>query len=244
MSVGLLHPHWAAPGSVRAACTLRTGGVSAAPWATLNLGTHVGDDPAAVAENRRRVASELQLPAEPVWLQQVHGVRVADIDHEAVPAPADAACTRRAGVVLAILVADCLPVLLASSDGAVIAAAHAGWRGLAGGVLEATVAAMGVMPGKLCAWLGPAIGPRAFEVGAEVRSAFVAADAAAAAAFVANARGRWQCDLALLARQRLAGLGVAQVSAAGLCTHDDAARCFSFRRDGQGGRMAALIWRT
>ena len=246
MSVALLEAAWPSPTTVRAVCTLRGGGVSAVPYDSLNLGAHVGDDPQAVAENRRRVAAALALPAAPLWLQQVHGAEVLDADsaaaHGAVLPAADAACTRQPGRVLAILVADCMPVLFASDSGDCIAAAHAGWRGLAGGVLEATVAAMRREPRRLQAWLGPAIGPRHFEVGAEVRDAFLAHDAAAAAAFTANERGRWQCDLELLARQRLQALGLTRIGAAALCTHAAPQRCYSYRRDGRTGRMAALIW--
>jgi hypothetical protein len=239
-----LRPRWGAPPGVHAACTLRAGGASAAPWDTLNLGGHVGDEPAAVAENRRRVAAALALPSGPCWLEQVHGTHVADADAPAGAAgPADAAVTRLPGRVLAILVADCMPVLFASDDGAVLGAAHAGWRGLAGGVLEATLAAMRVPAQTVHAWLGPAIGPAAFEVGDEVRAAFLAQDTGAGAAFAANARGRWQCDLELLARRRLAAAGVRQVAAAGLCTASRPRECFSFRRDGRTGRMAALLWR-
>ena len=249
MSPALLLPQWAAPPGVRAACTLRGGGTSAAPWDSLNLGSHVGDDPAAVAENRRRVAEALALPAAPFWLEQVHGTHVADADAlaRAVPGaaavPADAAVTRERGRVLAILVADCLPVLFASADGSVLGAAHAGWRGLAAGVLEATLAAMRVPAASVHAWLGPAIGVGQFEVGDEVRAAFTAQDAGAVGAFHANARGRWQCDLLLLARRRLAAAGVRQVTGAQLCTASNPRECFSFRRDGRTGRMAALLWR-
>jgi YfiH family protein len=243
MSIEWLSPEWGVPPTVRAVCTLRSGGVSAAPFASLNLATGVGDEPAAVAENRRRLRAALALPAEPLWLQQSHGVTVVAADAEAAPGPADAAVTSQDDRVLAIMVADCMPVLFASDDGAVIGAAHAGWRGLASGVLEATVEAMGVDPRRVHAWLGPAIGPRHFEVGAEVRAQFLAGDARAAAGFTANARGRWQCDLALLAKQRLARLGLKQLSAVQRCTYADAAGCYSYRRDGQTGRMAALIWR-
>jgi YfiH family protein len=245
-----LRPQWGAPAGVHAACTLRGGGVSAAPWDSLNLGDHVGDDPAAVAGNRQRIAMALALPAAPRWLQQVHGTRVLDVDagvdagpDAATPGPADAAVTRQPGRVLAILVADCLPVLFASADGHVLAAAHAGWRGLAGGVLEATLAAMRVPADSVHAWLGPAIGADAFEVGGEVREAFLAHDAGAGAAFGQNTRGRWQCDLPLLARRRLAAAGVVRVSDAQLCTASHPLQCFSYRRDGRTGRMAALLWR-
>ncbi|HVN98779.1 MAG TPA: peptidoglycan editing factor PgeF [Steroidobacteraceae bacterium] len=246
MNPGFLAASWRAPGAVRAGCTLRTGGSSAAPYASLNLGDHVGDDPAAVERNRSQLRAVLRLPSEPLWLQQVHGTGVLEADAPGAAGravQADAAVTRQAGRVLAILVADCMPVLFASADGTVLAAAHAGWRGLCGGVLESTVHAMRVEPRGLHAWLGPAIGVRHFEVGEEVRAAFVAHDAGAAAAFAANARGRWQCDLGALARQRLAALGVTQVTAADVCTYSDAARCYSYRRDGRTGRMAALLWR-
>ena len=241
--VAVLVPQWPAPAAVRAAFTLRAGGVSAAPYDSLNLGTHVGDGAAAVAENRRRVRRQLQLPQEPAWLEQVHGSDVADVDAPAgAPARADAALARRAGRVCAVQVADCLAVLLAARDASAVAVAHAGWRGLAAGVLEATVAALGGAAGDLIAWLGPAISQPHFEVGAEVRDAFIARDPGASGAFTANARGRWQCDLAALARRRLGALGVTAISGGSWCTYADPARCFSFRRDGRCGRMAALIW--
>ena len=251
--------HWGAPARVQAAHSLRSGGVSVAPFASLNVGAHVDDQRIAVMENRRRLREALALPVEPLWLNQVHGTVVLDADTDAAAAAtatdvarrglvpeADAAVTRQVGRVLAIMVADCLAVLLASDDGQVIAAAHAGWRGLAAGVLEAAVSAMQVRPQNVYAWLGPAIGAAHFEVGDEVRAAFVtrAADELAAAAFTPNARGRWQCDLAMLARQRLNALGVQQVASAQLCTYAQESQCFSFRRDGRTGRMAALIWRT
>lgn len=237
-------PQWAAPARVRAAFTLRTGGVSAAPFDTLNLGGHVGDDPMRVAENRRRVAQALSLPAAPVWLQQVHGVAVHELGTPGgVPrGPADAAVTRATGIVCAVLVADCLPVLLASRDGAVVGVAHAGWRGLAAGVLEATIRAMAVPAAQLVAWLGPSIGPQHFEVGEDVRSAFVQGAAAAADAFRPGREGHWWCDLPRLAHQRLAACGIREIAADGSCTFADRERFFSFRRDGDCGRMAALAW--
>jgi YfiH family protein len=244
MSEAFLQADWGAPATLRAGCTLRGGGRSEAPYASFNLGAHVGDDPAAVAANRALLRATLRLPAEPSWLQQVHGINVADADANAPAGPADAAVTRTGTRPLAILVADCMPVLLASADGAVLGAAHAGWRGLCAGVLEATVHAMGVGPQGIHAWLGPAIGAEHFEVGEEVRAAFVAHDAHASAAFTANARGRWQCDLQWLAHSRLAALGVRQIVTAGLCTYADAARCYSYRREGRTGRMAALLWRA
>jgi polyphenol oxidase len=267
----MLLPDWGAPPSVRAAFTLRTGGVSVAPYDSLNLGAHVGDAPASVAENRRRVHAQLGLPAEPAWLQQVHGTEVADLDALVPPdvAPgrtgsagagaagraggeaaseailrADSSVTRVPGRVCVIQVADCMPVLFAARDGSAVGAAHAGWRGLAGGVLEATVLKLGIAPDQLLAWLGPTISPEHFEVGDDVRTAFMSYDPSAASAFEANARRRWQCDLYALARRRLAVLGVQDVSGGGWCTYADAARFFSYRRDGQCGRMAALIWMT
>jgi purine-nucleoside/S-methyl-5'-thioadenosine phosphorylase / adenosine deaminase len=240
----VLTPEWRVAPTVRAAFTLRSGGVSAAPFDSLNLGAHVGDVAAAVAENRRRVRLRLGLPAEPAWLEQVHGTRVADLDGSGAEAraPADAVLTRAPGRVCVVQVADCLPVLFAARDASAVAVAHAGWRGLAAGVLEATVARLGVLPANLCAWLGPAISARHFEVGCEVREAFLARDPGSGAAFELNARGRWQCDLAALARRRLKALGVAEVSGGLGCTYADSARFFSFRRDGRCGRMAALIW--
>ena len=241
----LIEPQWPAPPGVRAAFTLRTGGVSAAPYDSFNCAAHVGDDAAAVAENRRRLCERLALAQAPTWLEQVHGTRVAVLSGSPEPlAPADAVVTRVAGRVCVVQVADCLPVLLASRDGAAVGAAHAGWRGLAAGVLEAAVRALGADPGEVLAWLGPAIGPGAFEVGSEVREAFLQAGPAAAAAFTPNARGRWQCDLTALARQRLEALGVRQIYGGSWCTYADPARFFSYRRDGRSGRMAGLIWRS
>jgi YfiH family protein len=244
--VQILWPEWPAPPSVRAAFTLRQGGVSAAPFDSLNVGVHVGDEAAAVAENRRRVRARLSLPEEPAWIEQVHGVKVVDLDAAAQAAgspAADAAITRRAGRVCVVQVADCLPVLLATRDGSAVAAAHAGWRGLAAGVLEATMKRLAADPSDLIAWIGPGIGAAHFEVGAEVREAVIAHDAAATEAFTANPRGRWQCDLAGLARRRLAALGFGAVFGRKWCTYADASRFFSYRRDGRCGRMAALIWR-
>jgi len=240
-------PDWPAPPAVRAAFTLRMGGVSAAPFDSLNVGAHAGDAGAAVTENRRRVRAQLRLPAEPLWLEQVHGIEVADLDAACggASAPhltADAAIARRAGSVCAIQVADCMPVLFAARDGCAVAAAHAGWRGLAAGVLEATLARLAVAPAGLIAWLGPAIGPAHFEVGGEVRAAFLAHDAASGSAFTANTRGRWQCDLNVLARRRLNAAGVTAVFGGGWCTYSDPLRFFSYRRAGRCGRMAALIW--
>lgn len=246
--IGIIAPRWPVPARVQAAFTLRTGGVSAPPFESLNVGTHVGDAPQSVQENRRLLSEQLRLPAEPTWLQQIHGAGVADLDRDtpfdrdASPRVADAAFTRREDRVCVIQVADCIPVLLAARDGSAVAAAHAGWRGLAGGVLEATIRSLGLEAEELCAWLGPGIGRRHFEVGDEVRAAFVESDAAAAADFEPNPRGRWQCDLPRLARRRLLRLGLREISGGDACTYADAERFFSYRRDGRCGRMAALIW--
>ena len=238
----LIIPDWPAPAGVAALSTTRAGGVSGGAYASLNLGDHVGDDPAAVAENRRRVAS--RLPGEAVWLEQVHGCEVVGLDRAARIPPADGAISRSPVKACVIMTADCLPVLFCDRAGTVVGAAHAGWRGLLGGVLENTVAAMGVSPAEVLAWLGPAIGPSAFEVGDEVRAAFVARDAKAQSAFVANEGGRWLADLYALARQRLAASGVVDVSGGDRCTFTEQDRFFSYRRDGKTGRMATMAWLT
>ena len=237
---------WPAPLGVRALSTFRgdaQSGISQGPYGWFNLGDHVGDDPAAVAENRRRLRAAAGLPGEPSWLSQVHGVAVADLDSPAGHGAADAAITRAAGKVCAILTADCLPILFASDSGDAVAAAHAGWRGLAAGVIEATVHALRVPPESLLAWLGPAIGPKHFEVGAEVRDALLKDDARAGLAFEPNARGRFMADLEMLARRRLQKLGVSRINGGGECTFARPDRFFSHRRDGITGRQATLIWR-
>jgi len=235
-------PDWPVPRAVRAAVSLRSGGASGGPFASLNLGGHVGDDPAAVAENRARLAVSLGLPAEPLWLEQVHGSDVASFGGARAPM-ADASVALEQGQVCAVLVADCLPVLLADREGTCVAAAHAGWRGLAAGVIEKTVASLPVAPERLVAWLGPAIGPDAFEVGAEVREQFLAVDAGAEGLFRPSPAGRWMADLFGLARRRLAAAGVTSVQGGGLCTVSDPGRFFSYRLDGLTGRLAALVWR-
>lgn len=220
--------------------TTRAGGVSGAPWDSFNLGDHVGDDSARVAANRARLRRDL--PGEPGWLRQVHSARVVRLGDAPNP-EADAAFTRERGRVCAVLTADCLPVLFCDRAGSVVAAAHAGWRGLAGGVLEATVAAMQVPPGEIIAWMGAAIGPQAFEVGDDVRDAFVTRHAAAAEAFAPHATpGKWLADIYRLARLRLGAVGVQAVHGGGRCTFSEADNFFSYRRDGVTGRMAALVW--
>jgi len=233
-------PDWPAPAGVKGLMTTREGGVSQAPWASLNLGDHVGDNPAHVAANRARLRQ--QLPNEPAWLRQVHSARVVEVGREPNP-EADAAYSRQSGQVCAVLTADCLPVLFCDRAGSVVAAAHAGWRGLAGGVLEATVAAMRVPPGEILVWMGAAIGPQAFEVGDEVREAFVAQHAEASGAFVPQPLpGKWLADIYRLARIRLNRAGVQAIYGGGRCTYQEAETFYSYRRDGITGRMAALIW--
>ena len=237
-----LIPDWPAPANVHALVTTRTGGVSRPPWDSFNLGDHVDDHPADVAENRRRL--RLHLPADPVWLKQVHGTTCVDAATVPNGTAADAAFARQPDTVCAILTADCLPILLCDETGSVVAAAHAGWRGLAAGITEATIAGMQVPGQRLIAWLGPAIGPRHFEVGNEVREAFMAHDRRAADAFIAGAENKWLCDIYLLARQRLEGLGLCRITSVDFCTVTDNTRFYSYRRDGVTGRMASLIWRT
>lgn len=251
-------PDWPGPPNVRAVTTTREG-PSRSPYG-FNVGTRCGDDPAAVAKNRVFLHEVLYLPSDPRWLQQVHGTRVVTFDSAVqydellpqdpetggasqTPEPhADAAVTRSPGVVLAIQTADCLPVLLAADDGSEIAAAHAGWRGLSAGVLENTLAAMRTPPPNIIAWLGPAIAARSYEVGDEVRAAFLAHDAAAGAAFVATRPGHWSCDLYELARQRLRAAGISCIAGGGFDTSSDP-RLHSYRRDGtNSGRMASLAW--
>jgi YfiH family protein len=218
--------------------------VSRGPFESFNLGDHVGDDPEAVQRNRVLLRQALNLPAEPLWLKQVHGTNVVDAATAAPGVTADGAYTNKPGVVLAALTADCLPVFLCGRAGTKIALLHAGWRGLAGGVIEAGVDRLGVAGTDLLAWLGPAIGPDSYEVGDEVRAAFIDHDAAAVSAFRANGRGGWWADLYDLASQRLRALGVREVHGGQYCTLREQDCFFSYRRDGQCGRMASLLWLT
>lgn len=234
-------PDWPAPANVRAMQTIRSGGVSQAPYDTMNLGLHVGDDPLRVNHNRQSLSA--LLPTEPVWLEQVHGTVVANADAAACRVVADASIAHHRGSVCVVMTADCLPVLLCDEDGTVVAAAHAGWRGLCDGVIEATVQAMGIAPHKLLAWLGPAISQKHFEVGAEVRAAFIAHHAQAQEAFVAqDGSGKYLADLYLLAHQRLHALGITAIHGGNRCTHGESDCFFSYRRDGVTGRMASFIW--
>lgn len=235
-------PDWPAPVNVRAISTTRNGGVSTGKYCSLNLGEHVGDNASAVGENRRRVRAALDLSHEPRWLQQVHGTKVAQINGKSVQDPCDAAVTAHTDEVCVIMTADCLPVLLCDLAGAVVAAAHCGWRSLAAGVLENTVQAMRVGSGSLMAWLGPAIGPEVYEVGDDVMQAFVDRDVHATAAFKHKSNGKWLCDLYALARLHLQALGIEGIYGGGFCTLTERERFFSYRRDGECGRMATLIW--
>lgn len=235
-------PDWPLTGRVNVVSTLRSGGVSEGPYASFNLAAHVGDRPEAVAANRRRLRVAAQLPAEPLWLEQVHGVDVVQHDDARAGMRADAAVAFEPGRVCAVMTADCLPVVLADEDATRVAVAHAGWRGLLGGVLEASIAELGEAARGLHAWLGPAIGPEAFEVGAEVREAYVGRVRGSEACFLYNERGRYFADLYRLARLVLESAGVVAVHGGGWCTHRDRERFFSFRRDGVTGRMATLAW--
>ena len=233
-------PEWPAPPGVRALVTTRAGGSSRGAFASLNLGTRVGDDPSAVERNRERLRS--LLPGDPVWLQQVHGADAIDAAAAGHLPRADAAVARTRHAVCAVLTADCLPVLLADRGGRGVGIAHAGWRGMVAGVVQAAVTRMGTPPGEIVAWLGPAIGPGSYEVGREVYDAFIAQDAGAAAAFVPRGEGKFLADLYALARRALTASGVTSVHGGGYCTLTDRDRFFSYRREKSTGRMASLVW--
>jgi YfiH family protein len=239
LSAHFIFPDWPAPANVHAIQTTRLGGFSRAPYESLNLGDHVNDNPIIVSKNRQLLNA--YLPTEPVWLNQVHGVRVINAAFSSCLENADAAFTSKANTVCVTMTADCLPVLLCDQAGTIVAAVHAGWRSLCDGVIEATVKAMQVEGLHLMAWLGPAIGPQAFEVGSEVRAQFIAHDAESAQAFVAMGE-KWLGDLYQIATQRLYALGVTQIYGGNLCTYTDKSRFFSFRRDGDTGRMGTFIW--
>jgi YfiH family protein len=242
--IQLIIPDWAAPPSVGAASTTRIGGVGQGPFSNLNLADHVGDDPDSVQQNRRRLVARLGLSENPCWLKQVHGIEIVPAEQVHRPVSADGSITTQVGVVCAVLTADCLPVLFCDRDGTHIAAVHGGWRGLAAGVLEAAVDAFrarGIQPANLLAWLGPAIGPAAYEVGTEVFEAL--GQDRDRQALSNNAGSRWQLDLYALARARLHSQKVDRIYGGGDCTMADAKRFFSYRRDGVCGRQATLIWR-
>lgn len=232
---------WPAPANISVVTTTRAGGVSRPPYDTFNLATHVGDDPQAVRTNRERLIEQLALPDEPLWLDQVHGAEVA-MPGAGPGVRADAAWTDRPGSVLAVLTADCVPVVLCNHSGTELAVAHAGWRGLAEGVLEQAVGRFSGVPERLRAWIGPAIGPEHYEVGPEVREALMAANAWNSEAFTATAGNRWHLDLFAIVRRELGRLGVSRIYGGGVCTHADPKRFYSYRRDGRTGRMATLAW--
>lgn len=239
MTFNVIKPDWPAPANVHAFSTTRKGGVSKPPYDSLNLAEHVGDVPASVIQNRKHLRTNLGLPSEPVWLRQVHGIDVIDAAQVA-SLDADGSLTNRSGVVCAVMTADCLPVLICNRSGTKVAAVHAGWRGLEAGILEQAILQLG--QDEWMAWLGPAIGPDAFEVGDEVRMKFLAHDSAAEQGFKAGRPGHWWMDIYLLARQRLNSVGVAEIYGGEFCTYHDADRFYSYRRDGDTGRMVSLIW--
>ncbi|OGS74371.1 MAG: hypothetical protein A2063_04720 [Gallionellales bacterium GWA2_60_142] len=233
-------PDWPAPANVRTLQSTRHGGVSAAPYDSFNLGSHVGDASLTVARNRMLLNT--LLPSEPVWLEQVHGTAVANADMAGCRVQADACIARNRGSVCVVMTADCLPVLLCDEQGTAVGAAHAGWKGLVAGVIETTVREMVVEPHMLMAWLGPAIGPDAFEVGDEVRAEFVADNPQAEAAFLPGQPGKWFADIYALARLRLNALGVTRIYGGDRCTYREREQFFSYRRDGVTGRMGSFIW--
>ena len=233
-------PDWPAPNNVQAVQTTRKGGISSAPYDSLNLGSHVGDAPLCVARNRMLLNT--LLPSEPVWLEQMHGTLVTNADMASCLPQADACIARHRAAVCVVLTADCLPVLLCDTQGSVVGAAHAGWKGLAAGVIEATVQAMNVVPQNLLAWLGPAISQDAFEVGAEVRTAFTAVHPQALPAFIPGPNGKWFADIYALARLRLNALGITRIYGGEHCTYRDTEHFYSYRREGSTGRMGTFIW--
>lgn len=242
-NLSFIIPDWPAPANVKSLQTTRNGGVSKAPYVSLNLGEHVQDEPIAVAHNRQLLSP--YLPSEPVWVNQVHGINVIDAAKSGCLETADGAFTTQANVVCVTMTADCLPVLLCDQAGTIVAAVHAGWRGLCDGVIETAIAKMPTQPDSILAWLGPAIGPDAFEVGGEVRAQFMEKDAQAISAFKPHGY-KWLCDIYAIAKQRLNSVGVTQIYGGGInesfCTYSDAERFFSYRRDNVTGRMASLIW--
>ncbi|MBD3634705.1 MAG: peptidoglycan editing factor PgeF [Methylophaga sp.] len=240
--MSFIEPDWPAPSQIKALSTTRLGGISHAPYDSLNLGLHVNDDENAVLANREKLAQQAKLPSAPLWLQQVHGTRVIEANDWHAGIEADASYSKKPEQVCTVLTADCLPVLFANADGSQVAAAHAGWRGLLNGVLENTVSQFSCRKDAVMAWLGPAIGPEQFEVGVEVYDAFISRSAEAEKAFHPHATDHFFADIYLLARQRLNQLGIESVFGGEHCTVSEANRFFSYRRDGDTGRMASLIW--
>jgi len=241
-SLGWLLPDWPAPAQVRAVMSSRLGGVSRAPYDSMNLATHVGDDPADVQQNRQHLVEVLSLPAEPLWLNQVHGTRIVDVASDAEGTDADGSIARGPQRPCVVMTADCLPVLICDRKGTQVAAVHAGWRGLVNGAIEAAIEKFDAPADELLVWLGVAIGPQHFEVGNEVREAFMQYDAGASEAFVATTAGKWLADIYRLAHRRLAMLGISAVYGGGGCSYADETHYYSYRRDRDCGRMAALIW--
>lgn len=236
----LIIPDWPAPFNVKALQTTRAGGISSPPYDSLNLGDHVGDAPLAVERNR--ILLNRLLPSEPVWLKQMHGTVVVSADRTVCLPQADACIARHRAAVCVVMTADCLPILLCDTQGSVVGVAHAGWKGLAAGVIEATVQTMEVAPENILAWLGPAISQDQFEVGDEVRAAFLAIQPQAASAFIPGRNGKWFADLYALARLRLNALGITRIYGGDSCTYRERDRYFSYRRDGVTGRMGTFIW--
>ena len=240
MKPDFIFPDWPAPKNIKAVTTTRTGGYSQSPFDSFNLATHVEDEHDAVIKNRKILIEALQLPSEPIWLEQVHSTVAIEATNK--NRKADASHTNQANTVCAVMTADCLPVLFCNKQGTQVAAAHAGWHGLADGILESTIEAMNKKPDELMAWMGPAIGAKVFEVGDEVRDAFTKGLPQAEQAFTQTKPGHWLADMYLLARQRLEQKGIMDIYGGGYCTHTEKDRFYSYRRDGKTGRMASLIW--
>ncbi len=238
----LITPKWPAPAQIKAYTTTRLGGYSQAPYKGLNLAYHVGDDPKIVLANRAALIKNLKIPSQPVWLNQVHGIQTVTANSSNIHCTADAAFSTKCGQVCIVMTADCLPVLFCNRAGTRVAAAHAGWRGLVGGVLEACIQHLDIPIQEILVWLGPAIGPKAFEVGEEVRESFINFLPQATEAFTAHGHGHWLADLYLLAHQRLAHQGISAVFGGDFCTYTDTKHFYSYRRNKITGRMASLIW--
>lgn len=242
MAESFLEVNWPAPKNIRAITTTRNGGQSLVPYDSLNLGDHVGDNPNYVAANRQILIETALLPAEPLWLKQTHSSDVIHSNQWQQNIEADAIISDSINLVCAVMTADCLPLLITDKSGSQVAAIHAGWRGLQAGIIENTLARFTVPCSEILAWMGPAIGPQAFEVGPEVKAAFLAIDPAAESAFMPSHSDRYLADIYRLARQRLSAQGVTAIYGGDYCTYTEKERFFSYRRDGLTGRMATLIW--
>lgn len=242
MTNNWITPDWPAPLGIKAASTLRTGGISKGDFASWNLADHVNDDADHVKINRQRLRQQLQLPSKPIWLNQIHGNRVITATNDATNTSADASYSRQAGIICTVMTADCLPLLLCSKDGLCVAAVHCGWRGLLAGIINQTCLAMKLSNDSLV-WMGPAIGSQVFTVGSEVRQLFIANNAAYRPAFVGQAKGKWLADIYRIARINLAEIGITQIYGGNRCTYSENQHFFSYRKQNQTGRMATLIWR-